>query len=295
MLSLLNVCGLRASDPVTIVRKTLNLDFYRKKWACNYSHPRPNTHSIDVKKPYNDGVQGSNSHAVSGYWSGLRTAESVTDPELRSQECDFPAVFFLDSDVFQRGRIEIPRPSNVPIPSPIMEFIGNIDDIRSVAVQYFQTIHTWMPFISKKRLYEHLLNPLSRPRADHFLLLFCMKLIMWSPLGNVGPKTPEYVTAKRFQLELEIAELFTVQGLQAGLLISLYEIGHGIYPSAYTSIGSCARLAIALGIDRRNETFEFNERMDWVEREERTRIWWTIVIIDQCGSLSFPDSQSPFN
>ncbi|CAI6088228.1 unnamed protein product [Clonostachys chloroleuca] len=36
--------------------------------------------------------------------------------------------------------------------------------------------------------------------------------------------------------------------LQASLLILLYEIGHGIYPSAFLSAGSCVRYGHAIGL-----------------------------------------------
>jgi len=113
-----------------------------------------------------------------------------------------------------------------------------------------------------------------------------MKLILWSPSENESPKTSAYLTAKCFQGELETADVFTGPALQAALLISLYEIGHAIYPSAYLSVGLCARFANALGIDR-SKTCRRDEQVGWVEVEERNRIWWAVLMIDRYARLCY--------
>ena len=148
-----------------------------------------------------------------------------------------------------------------------------------------------MPIISIKRFYDHLLNPLSYPRPDITMLLFCMKLILWSPsqLGS-DPKTPAYRSAKQFLLDAEITGMLTVQLLQARLLVSLYELGHAIYPAAYMSIGACAKCGLALGLER-PKTAHLNEAsLTSLTEEERRRVWWTCVILDRYDSPSL----SPF-
>jgi hypothetical protein len=108
-----------------------------------------------------------------------------------------------------------------------------------------------------------------------------MKLIVSMPPKQTNnPQTPTYFAAKRFYLEAESAGVFSIQVLQAGLLISLYELGHAIYPSAFLSIGTCARYAYALGING-NATSQISKPFTWVEQEERRRVWWGIVILDR--------------
>lgn len=64
------------------------------------------------------------------------------------------------------------------------------------------------------------------------------------------------------------------------VLIALYEIGHGIYPSAYVSIGTCARYGLALGLDRELNVFDNSPRR-WIELEEKRRAWWAVLILDR--------------
>jgi hypothetical protein len=71
--------------------------------------------------------------------------------------------------------------------------------------------------------------------------------------------------------------------IQAGLLISVYELGHAIMPAAYISIGSCAREGIALGIHERNAPQMLRQPVNWPAWEERQRVWWLIIILDRSG------------
>jgi len=137
--------------------------------------------------------------------------------------------------------------------------------------------------ISKKRFYHNLLNPLAQPRADVSLLLLCMRLITWSPSENPNVKEPQtsgYFMAKRFLLEIETAGILTLQALQGCILLTIYEIGHAIYPAAYISIGICVRLATALGIHGKVMP-HVSDISAWVEQEERRRVWWSVVILDR--------------
>jgi hypothetical protein len=82
---------------------------------------------------------------------------------------------------------------------------------------------------------------------------------------------------KHLYLEFEVSSNFSISVLQAGVHLSLYDLGHAIYPAAFLSIGACARYAPALVI---NESRVLNIRrfLTLGEVEERRRIWWAIVI-----------------
>jgi hypothetical protein len=199
-----------------------------------------------------------------------------------SRETKIPAVFFLDFELFQQNPIEI---SNIilPIPPSVVSLIRDTTAIRLVASQYFGSIHIWLPFISKMRFYKNVLNTLSQPRADVALLLLCMKLIAASPSEQEaveGPQSRLYLTAKRFLLDIELAGILTLQASQACILLTLYELGHAIYPSAYVSIGACARYVMALGIDGKKRSHTTDASL-WMKQEEQRRTWWAVVILDR--------------
>ena len=42
----------------------------------------------------------------------------------------------------------------VPVADHILHLLGDVDDVRATACKFFEHIHSWMPFISKKRFYD---------------------------------------------------------------------------------------------------------------------------------------------
>lgn len=191
----------------------------------------------------------------------------------------FPAAFFLDAEIFRQAQLELPRPS-LTVPVYVSGLLGGDVKVRQMATIFFKNIHPWMPFISKTWAYKHLLSPLSAVHADSALLLLSIQLISWIPSASANPKTPMYTAAKQYFLELETAGTFSVRVVQAGLLILLYELGHCIYPAAYMSVATCARQAVALGLDQDIKQVTITE-LAWDKVEERRRVWWAILILDR--------------
>jgi hypothetical protein len=192
------------------------------------------------------------------------------------------AVYFLDHEIFTRGQMDVPVPST-SVPLHLMNLLGGTAEARRIAAHYFQTVHTWLPIISKKRFYDHFLNPLFDLRSDVALLCLCMKLITWASSDlHTDPETLLYSTAKQYLIDLEAAGVFTLQTLQSCIFIAIYELGHAIYPSAYMSVGTCARYAFALGISWKSPANQgMSNSQFWIDHEERKRVWWAITILDR--------------
>jgi hypothetical protein len=72
------------------------------------------------------------------------------------------------------------------------------------------------------------------------------------------------------------------------LLVAAYELGHGIYPAAYMTVGTCIRYGTALGLDRSLEGGSGHPQND-LEAEEQRRSWWTVLLLDKYLSLGFTD------
>ncbi|KAE9378483.1 putative fungal-specific transcription factor [Stipitochalara longipes BDJ] len=198
----------------------------------------------------------------------------------------FPAVFFLDSGLFQKAQIDIPR-SEAPIPRYVLDLIGDSSQWRSIAAKFFETVHTFMPIVSKVKFYKKLLNPLATLRSDAALLLLSMRCITMLPAETPMSRTPEYLAARKFHVELEVAGGFSPQVMQAGVFIALYEYGHAIYPAAYLTIGALARYGISSGLDGTG-TSQMTPPGDWIEAEERVRTWWAVLILDRSVNLGNP-------
>ena len=168
-----------------------------------------------------------------------------------------------------------------PVAEHILHLLGDVDDVRTTASKFFAHIHSWMPFISKKRFYDLYLPSPFQSRSDVVLLLLSLKLITTLPPTNPrNPRTPLYYAVKHFHLQVEGSSVFSLPVLQAGVLLALYELGHAIYPAAFLSVGACARYGHALGINC-SGSLQTRRVLTLVEVEERTKTWWAIVILDR--------------
>lgn len=177
--------------------------------------------------------------------------------------------------------------SSIIVPQHILDHLHGIEGVQHSASQFFNSIHQILPFLPKKRVYKTYLRPGFQRRADIVLLLLAITLIMTLPPTNPrNARTHLYTATKRFYHEVVESSIFSIVVLQAGVLIALYELGHGIYPAAYMSIGACARYAYALGIGVGGTSMP-RKILTLVEVEERQRIWWAIVILDRSVYLYF--------
>jgi hypothetical protein len=59
-----------------------------------------------------------------------------------------------------------------------------------------------------------------------------------------------YLATKQLYHSIGIAKCFSTQFLQGSVMISLYELGHGIYPEAVNFVAANARLGLILGVNK---------------------------------------------
>ncbi|KAG8163774.1 hypothetical protein KVR01_007071 [Diaporthe batatas] len=215
-------------------------------------------------------------------WPG---GEMWVDGRASSKKTKFPAVMFLDSDVHRWAEASRPN-SNTEIPMEVLEILASSNVVEETATTYFDTIHRWFPFISKKRM--SLGISLSDGGPDLALLFLAMKLITTAPTPEMRSAADShlYAASKRFLAQLESAGTLSTLYLQAMILVALYEYGHSIYPAAWMTSGSCVRYAAMLGLPSYHEsTTVLGPCTTWTEAEERRRVWWATQILDRMISL----------
>lgn len=176
---------------------------------------------------------------------------------------------------------------NVSIPQEVFTAIGDHLAVDHLKAQYFRLMNPWMPILNEAKL-DRLINHRSQNglRPDTALLLLSMKLILEVPADNDAERSHLYLIAKQFCYTLD--GLYTLTKLQATLIIAVYELGHAIFPAAYTSIGTCASHGITLGLHNKLAPQMLQTPRSWVDWEERQRAWWYVVILDRSvTTLSF--------
>lgn len=126
---------------------------------------------------------------------------------------------------------------------PVLALLSQGNVVLDVSRDYFATIHTWLPMVSKKRIDVGL--PVQNAGPDLAMLFLGMKLVTAHANDIAGGGL--YSTAKDFITRLESNGAVSLLCLQAMVLVALYEYSHAIYPAAWMTIGSCARYAEILG------------------------------------------------
>lgn len=130
-----------------------------------------------------------------------------------------------------------------------MEQLGDGNAIQQLVGEYFATIHASLPIVSKKRM--HMGHALGQGGPDLAMLFLAMKLATTQPADGVAAAHHAiYRTAKRFMSSLEHGGATSLMVLQSMVLIAYFEFGHGIYPSAWTTVGACVRFVDFLGLPR---------------------------------------------
>lgn len=205
--------------------------------------------------------------------SDTNAGAHVNEHALRN---DFPVAFFLDPVIF-RCCAPLATPSfQLPIPPNFDDVLGDNDAKKALTAEYFKTANRWMPIISQIRFYASLISSFQCADPGVTSILLAMKLVLSCP-EEINVCSEIYVLAKEFQLRLEMAGHLGIYTVQSAILIAMYEMGHAIFPGAFTTISTCARHAIALGIDG---TLPIQGKA-WIEQEEKNRTWWAIVILDR--------------
>ena len=171
-----------------------------------------------------------------------------------------------------------------------MRIVGSPDDMLAVSIEFFTGTHQRIPTLSKFRFYENLQSLTTGPRADFVTLCLNIILIQQMPSGKMTDmQSPLYLTVKNFINLIEASNNLSIDLAHCRVLVTFYEMGHGLHTAAYISVAACARTARALALHRnmrRNVAAEF----DKLALEEEKRTWWAIAIMDRFISLCNGDA-----
>lgn len=163
-----------------------------------------------------------------------------------------------------------------------LEILGKRDEVAAITDNYFHTISHRIPFIWRDRFNGRLLSMHSNPHADFSLLCLCIHLVVqYPPKYGQNVRSSVYAMIESHTSLLEASGFLSLEFIQARLLLSIFEMGHGLYPAASISIGSCARTARAFGLHKKRSGNFFTNDSDRQRTEEETRVWWEIVNLDR--------------
>ncbi|KAF7590277.1 hypothetical protein BBP40_003014 [Aspergillus hancockii] len=250
--------------------------------ACDYTPPSTNSSTTT------DSNERSWSQEVAG--NGFRDLKGDhlprCEPSVGSSTTDGLSTLFLDSDV-SPDRSYLENNKHQALPSEYLRYLRNPAQVRHEVDVYFSSVHTFLPIVSKLRLYQQLSNQDRNHGSDLTLLVIAMQLHTRPRSEIESLDVSLYSLAKACYAYVENSNIFSIKLLQAGLLIALYEISNAIHPAAYLTVGHCARLGHAMGVHQRSNAPQMlNRPGTWVELEERRRTWWAVIILDRYINIS---------
>jgi len=192
----------------------------------------------------------------------------------------FPDAFFIDASLFRPIPHTVSTSYNL-VPTQVLQLLA--PDKNAVCEAYFNSVDTWLPFISKRRIMQAIQKSKFSEAPDLCLLLLCMKLITQVPLPKTtsAAGTVLYRQTRSYLNSVEESLPLSLHVLQSLILVSLYEIGHGIFPAAYLTVSRAARLGLLRGVhDRNNATQLFQTPPTWTYWEEERRTWWAVYVLE---------------
>lgn len=142
----------------------------------------------------------------------------------------------------------------------VLAILGQGSALLESSTAYFDTIHCWMPIVSKKRI--DLGIPLQNGGPDLAMLFLAMKLAT-SHRAEPDGDAALYTASKNFLVTLEAAGVVSLPCLQAMILVAIYEYSQAIYPAAWMTVGACARYADILGLSSGGDVLKVMDHCVW--------------------------------
>ncbi|KAL4876767.1 hypothetical protein BJY04DRAFT_222775 [Aspergillus karnatakaensis] len=157
--------------------------------------------------------------------------------------------------------------------------------LDEVSVCYFQGVHSFVPMISRSRFHDQLLSYGASPRADFAMLLLSMSLLTCSPAPADSPGIESfsyYLSVKSLLCQAQTLCRPSLDLIQAGVLLAVFEYACGEPEQALMTIGVYARMAYAAGLKRPTSLPDniATDTPSHIEAEQHDT-WWAISICER--------------
>ncbi|KAJ0114020.1 hypothetical protein J7T55_007854 [Diaporthe amygdali] len=181
------------------------------------------------------------------------------------------------------------------------------DDVLFLLVEtYFRLIHPWIPMLHVRNFRQRMKDPLQRSQITticHAIISICARFSNDPRLGQDSAARDQKAKRSRDTVILQSMQSFSVENLQALIIIAFDTIGSGRSPSAWSVVGSMTRtveqlqLSVEPASDEQSRAAEMLQNQikrvaflpparDWSELEERRRVFWNVFLMDRFCSIA---------
>jgi hypothetical protein len=118
-----------------------------------------------------------------------------------------------------------------------MRHFGSLGNILAVSSAFFTGTHQRISAISRPRFDRNVQSLTTSPHADFVALCMCVLLVQQVPLGKTSNmQSSLYFIVKNLIRQLEMTNGISVDHVNCRVLITFYEMGHGLHTAAYISV-----------------------------------------------------------
>ncbi|KAF2013160.1 hypothetical protein BU24DRAFT_493704 [Aaosphaeria arxii CBS 175.79] len=270
-------------------------------------HPVPNVAAISNNTPDLGGILSVLTQEIRHLNSSLSTPSARTthsdtsSPSVVYDTIQQEAHTLQSQRPRKRARVnghscQIPSEDYNINPHPLL---SRLDFIELLLDAYFANVHPWIPILHETRFRSKLAD---RKYLDqsliilHAILVSALRLIEKSPLVPIVDIQDE-VRRSRAYITFNAMSDLTVENLQALVIIAFIDIGQGETTKAWSSIGSLARTVqyLHLSVEETNlvkpaallsNLPSLQPPCDWIEEEERRRLFWNVFVLDRFCSIT---------
>lgn len=161
-----------------------------------------------------------------------------------------------------------------------------VDDIPLSLSRYFKCVNGWFPIVREAEVHEHITLPQRIPDADFVILVLTIHLVSHMYEDETTRTTDRretfYQTVKRLYSITLSSRAPSMELIQAGILLALFQHCQAQHDSTYQTLGTCARMGYSIGIHesiRPTAPLEDTESSSVVEKQKH--IWWGIIILER--------------
>ncbi|TEA18693.1 hypothetical protein C8034_v010720 [Colletotrichum sidae] len=159
---------------------------------------------------------------------------------------------------------------------------------RASVKAYFRTINTWLAIIHPDVWHRRcaLAHFDTNPKdADLALIVLCMHLLtIWNCdefSATAMLEHPLYQSAKRMWTLRKAFSKPSIENVQCGILLSLYELGHGDITRCYQTFGEAASIGRVMNLRPGKYVEEEADVPADPEEEQIRTLWWCLFIMDK--------------
>ncbi|KAF9887759.1 hypothetical protein FE257_009565 [Aspergillus nanangensis] len=266
-------------------------------------------HTVGRQQATLDGLEGEGEQGSRDYDSTVHTIlsslatslqslnrrqSSLTRPCSRNQNQDQER-----SSTAKRRRTEEDGQRCQSFPTDHVAEIPEDLVLGDVLEAYFTYVHPWTPIIHEGRLRRRLDEDVDRDKLSlviQAMILVASRYIEDAETAALLCKSPKQSEDLRDWLVSKAMKQPSVENLQALVIIATDDIGSGQAPHAWPLVGSLSRMVEYLQLtvehdEAAQSSFSQPYRLlappqDWIEAEERRRVFWSIFALDRFCSVS---------